>query len=173
MTKPEIILFEISIYKNSRIALLKGISYIGSWIGCIGVFARDYDIRLLSGSFLLFSLSLLIEFVLEWKEDMCIKSRIIYILYIFFPAALLLMAFASMLGGYIIDPESHRHLMYLFSYVLLAILVFNMFLSCLLPKKQTRKINKKDELKKNEKALFDEKLNGGNLGNLKAGDKNE
>lgn len=97
-SEKEKIISELFLYQNKSEALVKILIWIVSWISGIAVIIKSDDKRAIAGAFLLFSLSLLMEFGPEIKKKTHIISRIVHCFFCFSLMIILLGSFASIMG---------------------------------------------------------------------------
>lgn len=175
------ILAEIHFYTNEVEALIKGIIWGLSW--CAGILANQKitDMRALSSSYLMFALSLLMEFGLRIKGRKHWLSRIIYAIYCAALACIVIIATASLMG--ITFSQDYYKIMFEITKVIMIFMVIDIVIVWIEPNSEKINISKREntnsinsnDLINDERNIFKEKLFIGYLGDIynKGDDTNE
>ena len=97
------IMHETHLYKSKIESLIKTSIWLVSWIGGIAITIYSTDKRAIASAYLLFSLSLLMEFGQKIKEKKQIVSRLIDCVFCVSGVTLIVLSFACLLGDNLID----------------------------------------------------------------------
>jgi hypothetical protein len=97
---------EISLYKNKNEYMIRLLCWIGTWIGGILAVRDSSDKRALSGGYLMFSLSMLLELAPKTNNKSKLSSRIYYAVIIVILIALTMLAFSGLLSS----TDSYRYI---------------------------------------------------------------
>lgn len=165
---------EIHLYVNKSELLIKDIIWAISWIGGIYCINKTADKQALSSAYLIFSLSLLMEFGMKIKGKKYWLSRVVDGVFCMAIICILLMAVTSLFGGIVC--AGHYNIMFKISFGIMVFMLVDFVVTWIEPNVKQENILKKEEnIKTGDKVfLFEEKLYSGALGNIdKGGDNNE
>lgn len=163
---------EIHLYVNKSELLIKDIIWAISWIGGIYAIGNTTDKQALSSAYLIFALSLLMEFGMRIKEKKHWLSRIIDGMFCMSVACILLMAIISLVGAPLFD--NHYKIMFGISSGIMIFMLLDFLITWIEPEGKQEGIIKenKDKQVDDKVDLFTEKLYNGCLGDIKKGDGN-
>lgn len=175
--KKYLILEEVHLYSDKGELLVKDIIWLISWIGGIYVVRDATDKRTLASAYLIFSLSMLMEFGMKIKEKEHYISRIIHVIFCALLGCILLLSIVSLCGGSaFIDDYS---VMYNCSKWIMIFIVLDWIIAWIVrPVSEDElylntKMLESDGVMNEEKNKFQDKLLYGNLGSISKGEKNE
>ena len=162
---------EIHLYPDKGELLIKDIIWAISWIGGIYTIHETTDKQSLSSAYLIFSLSLLMEFGGKIKEKQHWISRIIDGIFCLSVVSILLMAIASLFGA-AVSPV-HYEIMFIISFGIMIFIMIDFWITWIGPAVEPVKAMEKNENKQldDETVLFSEKLLKGHLGDIDKGDR--
>ena len=167
------IIDEIHLYTDKTETLIKTIIWSISWIGGIYAIVNTSDKQALSSAYLVFSLSLLMEFGKKVKEKRHLISLIVDGVFCFFASGILLMSIVSLLGAPLL--KNHYEKMYDFSIGIIAFIWGDCLVTRLEPEIEPKiesMVNQRDRENDPEKKakemriLFEKKMKNGELGNI-------
>lgn len=165
------ILKEVHLYTNKIEMLIKFIIWGISWIGGILVLQSTQDKKAVGSAYLIFALSLLMEFAAKIKDKKDIFSKIIHTIFCSMMVGILFMAVMILFGMKL--EECYYDVMFGLS---VAIMIF-MSLDFLIFWLGTEYINEVVDIQQkeikpvyNERELFKSHLYNGNLGNIEKGE---
>jgi len=171
------VLREVHLYTNKIEMLIKIIIWGISWIGGILVLQSSTDKKSIGSAYLIFALSLLMEFAIKIKDKNDIFSKIIHTIFCCIMIAILFMAFGILLG------MEFQQYYYDVMFGLSAIIMIFMFLDFLIFWVGTEYIyieeiniqqeNTKSVHKEKAMELFDNYLYHGTLGNIEKGEQKD
>ncbi len=157
---------EIHLYPNKIEALIKDSIWIISWIGGILILQDVADKRALGGSYFIFSLSLLMEFVPQIRGKSYFRSRFLHTL---FCSSILIMMFmaVSLLVG-IKGSNRHFNIMFGLSVAVMGYIALNFIILWLGKEDESENIsvntvNSSDDLSIQK---IQESLDSGKLGHI-------
>lgn len=165
---------EVHLYADKRELLVKDIIWGISWIGGIYAINGTSDKRALSSAYLIFSLSLLMEFGTKINKKKFWISRIIDGIFCLAIASITLIAMAFLVDAPL--DEEHYKIMFNISAGIMLFMLIDFLIAWIQPNdKQIENIQKDTEKKMDNKiSLFEQKLYSGCLGNINKGeDSNE
>lgn len=165
---------EMHLYVNKSELLIKDIIWAISWIGGIYAINTTTDKQALASAYLIFSLSLLMEFGGKVKEKEHWFSRVVDGIFCLAIICILLMAITALVGAPLCD--KHYNVMFYISTGIMIFVLIDFLITWIEPDiKQSDDKEKKDSMKIDDKAyIFKEKLYSGCLGDINKGDdKNE
>lgn len=173
MDKKREILREIHLYIDKGELLIKDTIWAISWLGGIYAIKNTQDKRALSSAYLIFSLSLLMEFGLKVKKKKEYLSRIIDGAFCIAAICILLMSVIALVGAPLF--ADHYIIMYRISKGLMVFMTIDFFVVWVEPEYIEVENIKAKEIYNDyeERNIFQERLLGGNLGNIFEENKNE
>jgi hypothetical protein len=169
---------EIHLYVDKSELLIKDIIWAISWIGGIYAVSNTTDKQALSSAYLIFALSLLMEFGLKIKEKKHWFSRVIDGLFCTAIACMLLMAMISLFGAPLFP--NHYIIMFGISVGIMIFMLLDFVITWIEPAIEVKQV---DSIKKNKdmqaedmrkmyEKMYNDKLNKGYLGDINKGDGN-
>lgn len=163
---------EMHLYVNKSELLIKDIIWAISWIGGIYAISKTTDKQALSSAYLIFSLSLLMEFGMKIKGKKYWLSRVIDGAFCFAITCILLMAITSLVGAPIC--ENHYNIMFDISIGIMVFMLLDFLITWIEPDvKQPDTTEKEKEMKTDDKIdMFNKKLYSGCLGDINKGENN-
>ena len=163
---------ETHLYVNKSELLVKDIIWAISWIGGIYAISNTSDKQALSSAYLIFSLSLLMEFGMKIKGKKHWLSRVIDGVFCFAIICILLMSITSLVGAPLCD--KHYKIMFNISVGIMIFMLLDFLITWIEPDVKPLDNKEKDKDKKTDDkvCLFEEKLYSGCLGDINKGDGN-
>lgn len=166
---------EMHLYINKSELLIKDIIWAISWIGGIYAIHKTTDKQALASAYLIFSLSLLMEFGVKIKNKKQWLSRVVDGIFCSSIIGILLMSIAALVGPTLSD--RYYKIMFDISVGIMVFMLIDFGIIWIEPdiKQSDDKEDKKD-MKIDDEIyhIFEEKLFSGCLGNINKGDdKNE
>lgn len=174
------VLDEIHLYTDKIEAMIKGIILGVSWLGGIVTIKDTADTRALSSAYMIFALSILMEFGLRIKGKKHWLSRVIYVIYLGAMISILLIAIMCLTGTTF--RTDHYKIMFELSKWIMIFIGLDIIIVWIGPDVEHKSIwkNKKNDavskrltVESDEVKLFNEKLFNGYLGNIDKGDNDE
>lgn len=155
--------------------MIRLLCWITTWIGGIFAVGAFLDKRALSGGYLMFSLSMLLELVPKSTNKSKLFSRIYYAVIIVILIVLTTLAFSGLLSS--TDSNEYAFKIMFFLSLLIIIIISINFMIVLLEPDFDEPADNKIQIINNNQGLgekdiytvFEDKLNGGSLGNVEDG----
>lgn len=169
MKKAEKVLAEIHLYKDKVEALIKVLIWIISWIGGILVLLGSENKDVLGSAYLVYTLSLLMEFVPRIHEKTELWSRVIHTILCFKLSAVCALSVSILLGVSL--PDAFYSVMFALTVCVIIFMVIDTFILWIKQEKIDISIGNVeiDKKKCNEEQKFQKSLYKGNLGNIEEG----
>lgn len=162
---------EIHLYVDKRELLIKDIIWAISWIGGIYAINNTEDKQALSSAYLIFALSLLMEFGQKIITKKHWFSRLVDSIFCLAIISILLMAIVSLFGAPLLC-ESHYKIMFIISLSIMVFMILDFIITWIEPEINQSKPEKHAIIENNDNtiALFNNKLYKGKLGDISKGD---
>ena len=163
---------EMHLYANKSELLVKDIIWAISWIGGIYAINKTTDMQALASAYLVFSLSLLMEFGGKIKDKKHWGSRIVDGVFCFSIIWILLMAITALVGAPLC--ENHYNIMFDISEGIMMFILIDFFVTWIGPDvKRTDVKEEEKNLQVDDKVnVFIKKMYSGCLGDINKGDDN-
>lgn len=172
MKKAEKVIAEIHLYKNKIEALIKVLIWIISWIGGILVLLGTENKEVLGSAYLVYTLSLLMEFVPGIYEKTQFLSRLIHTALCFILSLVCAFSVSILLGVSLAN--TYYSVMFDLIVCVIIFMVLDTFFLWVIPEKVDTSIGdgEIDKKKFDEEQKFEDSLYNGNLGRIKERVKN-
>ncbi len=163
---------EMHLYVNKSELLVKDIIWGISWIGGIYAISKTTDKQALSSAYLIFSLSLLMEFGMKIKGKKHWFSRVIDGAFCVAIICILLMAITALVGAPLCG--NHYNVMFNISIGIMIFMLIDFLVTWIEPDAKQLDVKEKEEDMKIEDkvGVFEKKLYSGCLGDINKGDDN-